>query len=135
MRLNRSLWVPAVFIVAVGIAYDIGSHNGSHVDGREKQRDEWAESLGHYKDGTPLFFATGVDLNVSETEGTNCRGTISFLENDGPLMQKAYDLGFKRIFCGSTWEPIVPRAAGRQEFTEDYLDDAFAKQCGILRVE
>ncbi len=117
MRLKRTSWILVAFIVAVGIVRSVGARECSNADSQEqKRRNEFAASLGHYSDGDSVFFATGVDLNVSETEGMNCRGTMEFLDHDGYLMQKAYALGFRHLFCGSSWQPVIPRVEAKENY-------------------
>ena len=106
------------FIMAVGVLHNAGARSGSYTSQVDVQRERFAETLGHYADGEPVFFATHIDLNLTEGEidDMNCPGTISLLEHDGPLMDTSYRQGFRRIFCGALWEPIVPRTAGREDY-------------------
>jgi hypothetical protein len=116
MRTNRNTWMLVAFVMVLGVVRNVGARSGEYTPKAEQERNAWAESIGREQDGSPLFFGTGIFLNISETEGMNCGTALSFVRHNPEFVSRAYARGFRFISCGSVSERIVPRIQGQQDY-------------------
>lgn len=122
--MNRNTWMIGAFALTLLALPGVNRRYGNTTGGKERARQAWAESIGHYSDEqeTPLFFATGDFINVTETGGTDCGKTLDFIGQNQDFLWKASAQGFRYVSCGGESRRITiatPADPAREDIAEN----------------